>query len=75
MRFLRAATGCWRIDRPTNNHEIRELEIYNVLDKVEDNKRKWAEHLNRMKNGRLPLQVTNYKPEGRSLGQPRRWVL
>jgi hypothetical protein len=47
------------LDRSKTNTEIaKELNITPVLDRVQDNKRRWI-HVNRMLNNRLPRLIKN----------------
>ncbi|KAJ4438429.1 hypothetical protein ANN_14374 [Periplaneta americana] len=75
MRFLRRVKGCTRRDLIRNEDIRKELNIYNINDKVEDYKGKWKEHLSRMDNERIPALIQQYQPKGkRDVGRPRkRW--
>ncbi|KAJ4432143.1 hypothetical protein ANN_20759, partial [Periplaneta americana] len=76
MRFLRRVKGCTRRDLIRNEDIRKELDIYNINEKVEDYKEKWKEHLSRMDNERIPALIQQYQPKGkRDFGQlerPRR---
>lgn len=76
MKFLRSVKGCTRMDRLHNESIRNELEIFSIVDKLEEHKYQWKEHLDRMDNTRLPKKINTYKPHGkRSLGRPRkRWT-
>ena len=75
MKFLRSVKRCSRLDRIRNENIREELKIYNLNERIEENREKWKEHLNRMENERIPKIIRGYRPKGkRSLGRPRkRW--
>ncbi|KAJ4445850.1 hypothetical protein ANN_12535 [Periplaneta americana] len=51
----------------------KELNIYNINEKVEDYKEKWKEHLSRMDNERFPTLIQQYQPKGKKdVGRPRK---
>ena len=75
-RFLRPLAGFTLLDHKRNT-EIRDnLKIYNMTHLIEQQKRKWYEHVTRMEEKRLPNIILNYKPRGkRDRGRPRtRWM-
>jgi len=49
--------------------------ITNILDKIDEYKKKWLLHIQRMPQNRIPLKSYNYRPQGRrSIGRPKkRW--
>lgn len=75
MRFLRRIKGCTREDRLRNEAIREELQIYNINDKIEEQKENWRQHLHRMDNRRIPKAITEYHPRGRrDRGRPKkRW--
>lgn len=75
MRFLRRVKGCTRLDRIRNDDVRNALNIYNLNHRIDDYKRKWREHIDRMDKCRLPQQIRSYKPTGkRNVGRPfSRW--
>lgn len=73
MRFLRATEGCTRRDKIKNTDIQKELKIYSIMDKIVDNRREWAEYINRMGDNRLPKEALNDQPQGkRGLGRMRK---
>ena len=65
MKFLRLVIG-WSILDRFRNEEIREeLEIYNLNEKTDLDRRNWKDHLERMDDRRLPNAASRYKPAGR----------
>lgn len=76
MKFLRRVKGCTRHDRIRNDEVRKELKIFNINERIDFYRRKWNNHLERMKPERLPLKAKRYKCLGRrSVGRPRkRWV-
>ncbi|KAJ4429026.1 hypothetical protein ANN_26022 [Periplaneta americana] len=65
--------GCTRRDLIRNEDIRKELNIYNINEKVEDYKEKWKEHLSRMDNERIPALIQQYQPKGkRDVGRPRK---
>lgn len=75
MKFLRAVKGCTRRDHIRNDAIREELGVTPVLTQIHNYKKRWAEHLQRMDNNRLPKLAWTYRPRGRrSIGRPRkRW--
>ena len=62
MRFLRFLKGCTRRDRFYNEDIRKKLNIFNIQDRITENKERWVAHLNRIPDGRLPKEVWKYKP-------------
>lgn len=75
MRFLRKVKGCTRRDQIRNEDIRQELGIYNLNEKIANQREQWKQHLSRMHVERIPAMVKNYKPQGkRDVGRPwRRW--
>jgi hypothetical protein len=75
MRFLRRVKGCTRADRIRNVDIRAELNIYNINNRLEENKEKWKEHIDRMTETRIPKLILQYQPKGkRDIGCPKkRW--
>jgi hypothetical protein len=50
MKYVRRAAGCTWTDHKPNTDTAKELglNITPVLDKIQDYKRKWIQHVNRM---------------------------
>ena len=48
------------------------LNIFNIQDRIAENKDRWTAHLNRMPGGRFRKEVWQHKPVGQlSTGTPR----
>ncbi len=76
MKFLRGCIGATRRDR-IRNEEIRNyLGIYNLNGKIDEYRKAWRDHIDRMEDTRIPKQILKYKPRGkRNIGRPkRRWI-
>jgi len=75
MRLLRPLAGYTLYDHKTNNAIRKELRITNILDKIDEYRKKWLLHIHRMPQNRIPLKSYNYRPQGRrSIGRPKkRW--
>jgi len=58
-------------------HEIvgRELQTECILDKIDEYRRNWLLHLQRMPPNRIPFKSYHYRPQGRrTIGRPKkRW--
>ena len=54
----------------------KELNITPVLDKIQDYRRNWLQHINKMPRKRLPRKIKNYRPKGkRNQGRPLKRLL
>jgi len=53
------------LDYKTTRDAVKKLNITSVLDKMQNYRRNWVQHLNRMPCNRLLKIIKNYKPEGR----------
>ena len=75
MKFLRQVKGCTRRDCIRNEDIRRELNVYNMNERLQRYKHQWKEHVDRMGDTRIPKHIRRYKPFGRrSVGRPRgRW--
>ena len=62
-------------DHKTNECIRRELQITGILDKIDEYRRNWLQHLQRMPQNRIPLKLYHYRPLGRrTIGRPKkRW--
>jgi hypothetical protein len=60
----------WNCSTNTNTDIARQLNITPSLREIQDYKRKWIQHLNRVPRNRLPRQI-NCTPKGkRNQGKP-----
>jgi hypothetical protein len=50
-------------DHKTNTETAKELNITPVLDKMQDYKRNWIQHANRMPRNRLPRLIKKTTPQ------------
>jgi hypothetical protein len=66
MRFLRHVAGCTRRDEMSNLTIRSELQIFNIIDKIRDQKKKWHDHIQRMDPYRIARKAVEYtrKPIG-----------
>jgi ABC-type ATPase involved in cell division len=69
MKYMRRRVGYNWTDHKTNTETAKELNITPVLDKIQDYKRNWIQHVNRMPRNRLHrlIKTTSQKSEGRPL--------
>jgi hypothetical protein len=71
MKLLRPLAGYTLYDHKTNDSVRRELQIECILDKIDDYKRNWYVHLQRMALN--PLKSYHYRPQGRrTIGRPKK---
>jgi hypothetical protein len=65
MKYMRTAGYTWT-DHKTNTDIAKELNITPVLDKIQDYKRNWIQHVNRMpcKTMQIDKKTTPQKAEG-----------
>jgi len=70
LRFL----ACYTLyDHKTNDYIRCELQITGILDKKDEYRRNWFQHLQRMPQNRIPLKSYHYRPQGRrTIGRPKK---
>jgi len=75
MKLLRPLAGYTLYDHKTNDYIHRELRITGILDQLDEYRRNWFSHLQRMSQNRIPLKSYHYRPQGRrTIGRPKkRW--
>ena len=75
MKLLRPLAGYTLYDHKTNDYILRELQITGILDKIDEYRRNWFQHLQRTPQNRTPLKSYYYRPQGRrTIGRPKkRW--
>ena len=75
MNLLKPLAGYTLHDHKTNDYIRRELRITGILDKIDEYRRNWLSHLQRMPQNRIPLKSYHYRPQGRrTIGRPKkRW--
>jgi hypothetical protein len=66
MKYMRRTAGYTWANHKANTEIKKELNITPVLHKIQDYKRKWTQHVNRMLHNRLPrlLKTTPQKVKG-----------
>ena len=71
MKLLRPLAGYTFYDYKTNKSIRRELHTDCILDKIDEYKRNWLAHIQRMPQNRIPLKPYLYSPQGkRTFGRP-----
>ena len=75
MKLSRPLAGYTLYDHKTNDYIRRELQITGILDKIDEYRRNWFQHLQGMPQNRIPLKSYCYRPQGRrTIGRPKkRW--
>jgi len=75
MKLLRPLAGYTLYDYKTNEYIRREIQIAGILDMIDEYRRNWFQHLQRMPQNQIPLKSYYYKPQGRrTTGRPKkRW--
>jgi hypothetical protein len=69
MKYMRITAGYTWTDHRTNTEIAKELDITPVLGKLQDYKRKWIQHENRMRRKRLHRMITT-RPQSKK--KPRK---
>jgi len=73
MKLLRPLAGYTLYDHKTNDYIRRELRITGILDKLDEYKRNWFSHVQRMPQNRISLKSYHYRPQGRrTIGRPKK---
>ena len=75
MKLLRLLAGYTLYDHKKNDYIRHELQIISILDKKDEYRRNWFQHLQRMPQNRIPLKSYYCRPQGRrTAGRPKkRW--
>jgi len=75
MKLLIPLAAYTLYEHKTNDYIRRELKITGILDKIDEYRRNWFQHLQRKPQNRIPLKPYYYRPQGRStIGRPKkRW--
>jgi len=75
MKLLRPLAGYTLYDHKTNDYTPRELRTTGILDNIDEYRRNWLSHLQRMPQNRILLKSHHYTPQGkRTIGRPKkRW--
>ena len=73
MKLLRPLSGYTLYDHKTNEYIPRKLHIAGILDKMDEYRRNWFQHLQRMPRNQIPLKSYHYRPQGRRIiGRPKK---
>jgi hypothetical protein len=77
MKFLRKTAGCILVDHKQNREIIQELQVALIINKIQNDKTKWIQHVSRMDDQRYPKKkMLQYQPRGkRRLGRPLKLLL
>jgi hypothetical protein len=75
VKLLRPLAGYALYDHKTKEYIGCELQIDCILDKIDEYRRNWLLHLQRMPQTRISLKSYHYSPQGkRTIGRPKkRW--
>jgi len=75
MKLLRPLVGYTLYYHKTNDYIRNELRITGILDKIDEYRRNWLLHLQRMPQNRITLKAYHYRSQGRrTIGRPKkRW--
>ena len=76
MRFLRSVQGYTRLDQIRNDIIRRQCNVQPLSEIIKKYRINWTNHLLRMSQNRLPIQIWKFKQDGRrDIGRPRkRWT-
>jgi len=73
MKLLRPLAGYTLYDHKTNDYIRRELQITGILDKIDEYRQNWFQHLQKMPQYQIPLKSYYYRPQGRrTIGRPKK---
>jgi hypothetical protein len=76
MKYMRKTAGCTWTDYKTNAGIAKELKRTQFLDKIEEYRRNWLQHINGTPSNRLPRIVKHCRPTGRrNQGRPLKRLL
>jgi hypothetical protein len=64
MKLLRPLAGHTLYDHKTNDYIRSELQITGTLDKIDEYRRNWLQHLQRIPQNRIPLKSWHYRAQG-----------
>jgi len=65
MKLLRPLAGQTLYGNKTNDYILRELRITDILDKIDEYRQNWFQHLQRMPQNRIPFKSWYCRPQGR----------
>jgi len=64
VKLLRPLAGYTLYDHKTNDYIRCKLRITGIIDKIDEYRRNWLSHLQRMPQNRIPLKSYHYRPQG-----------
>jgi hypothetical protein len=71
MKFLRKPAGYTLMDHKQHEEIIQELQVAPIINKIQNYKTKWIQHVSRMDDQRYPKIMLQYQPrEKRRLERP-----
>jgi hypothetical protein len=71
IKYMRRKAGYTWTDYKTNTQITKELKITPNLNKLQEYKRNWIQHVNRLPRNSLPRVMKHYSPAGRrNYGRP-----
>jgi len=65
MKSLRLLAVCTLYDHKTNNYIRCKLRFAGILDKIDEYRRNWLTHLQKMSQNQIPLKSYCCRPQGR----------
>ena len=65
MKLLRPLAGYALYDHKTNDYIRRELRITGILDKLDEHRRNWLSHVQRIPQNQIPLKSYHYRSQGK----------
>jgi hypothetical protein len=73
IKLLKPLAGYILYDHKTKDSVLRELQTECILHKIDEYRRNWLLHLQRMPQNRIPLKSYHYSPQGnRTIGRPKK---
>jgi hypothetical protein len=73
IKLLRPLAGYALYDHKTNDSIHHELQIDCILNKIDEYRRNWLLHLQRMPQNQIPLKSYHYSPQGKkTIGRPKK---
>jgi hypothetical protein len=76
MKFMRTTAKYTWQDHKRNQDITEELKMQPVMEKINNYKNKWIQHVRRMDMAGLPHAVLKYQPSGRrDQGRPLKRIL
>jgi hypothetical protein len=76
MKYMRKTARYIWADYKTDTEIAKEPNTTPVLDKIQDYRRNWTQHANRMPRNSLQRITENYRPKGRrNQGRPLKRIL